>query len=134
MTRKTPLRSKTPLKRSNGLKRSGRLRYASPKRQSEYKEYAKVKKAYLALHPMCEKCKKAKSQDIHHRAGRAGRYLCDYSLFAALCRACHDFIHQNGREARKQGWIIDTVHVPQYLAEEPSEVQSPSQSQAHTHE
>jgi hypothetical protein len=128
MTRKTPLRSKTP------LKRSGRLRSASPKRQREYNEYAKVKKAYLALHPICEKCKKTKSQDIHHKAGRVGRYLCDYSLFAALCRACHDFCHANGREARKQGWIIDTVHVPQYLAEEPSEVQSPSQSQAHTAE
>jgi hypothetical protein len=128
MTRKTPLRSKTPLKRSNGLKRSGRLRYASPKRQSEYKEYAKVKKAYLALHPMCEKCKKAKSQDIHHKAGRVGRYLCDYSLFAALCRACHDFIHQNGREARKQGWIIDTIHV---LQDPAAKVQSPRQSQAH---
>jgi hypothetical protein len=121
MTRKTPLRSKTPLKRSNGFKRSGRLRYASPKRQSEYK----------ALHPMCEKCKKAKSQDIHHKAGRVGRYLCDYSLFAALCRACHYFLHANGREARKQGWIIDTIHV---LQDPAPEVQSPRQSQAHTHE
>ena len=128
MTRKTPLRSKTP------LKRSGRLRYASPKRQSEYKEYAKVKKAYLALHPMCEKCKKSKSQDIHHKAGRVGRYLCDYSLFAALCRGCHDWCHQNGREARKQGWIIDTFHALQDPSQEPSLVQSHSQNQAHTAE
>jgi 4-alpha-glucanotransferase len=104
MTRKTPLRSKTPLKRSRGL------RNASPKRQREYKEYAKVKKAYLALHPICERCKKAKSQDIHHKAGRNGRYLCEYSLFAALCRTCHDEVHANGKEARKQGWIIDTIH------------------------
>ncbi len=125
MTRKTPLRSKTP------LKRSGRLRNASPKRQNEYKKYAKVKKAYLALHPVCERCKKAKSQDIHHKAGRTGRWLCDYSLFAALCRVCHDAVHANGRESRKQGWIIDTFHVLPHLD---SEVQSPSQSQAHTPE
>jgi hypothetical protein len=124
MTRKTPLRSNNSLKRSQGLKRGGRLRCASPKRQREYREYARVKKAYLALHPVCEKCKKAKSQDIHHKAGRVGRYLCDYSLFAALCRACHDWCHANGREARKQGWIIDTIHVPQ-------DPESPSQSQAH---
>ncbi len=131
MTRKTPLRSKTPLKRSNGLKRSGRLRNASPKRQREYKEYAKAKKAYLILHPVCEKCRKNKSQDIHHKAGRNGRYLCDYSLFAALCRPCHDWCHANGREARKQGWIIDTIHV---LQDPDQGDQAPSQSQAHTPE
>jgi hypothetical protein len=134
MTRKTPLRSKTPLKRSQGLKRGGRLRNATPKRQSEYKEYAKVKQAYLALHPICEKCKKAKSQDIHHKAGRVGRYLCEYSLFAALCRACHDFCHANGREARKQGWIIDTFHALPNPAPEVSDVQSHSQNQDHSNE
>jgi len=128
MTRKTPLRSKTP------LKRSGRLRNASPKRQREYKEYAKAKKAYLILHPVCEKCRKNKSQDIHHKAGRYGKFLCDYSLFAALCRLCHNEIHANGKEARKQGWIIDTFHVPQDLDPRPSGVQSHSQNQAHTPE
>jgi hypothetical protein len=125
MTRKTPLRSKTPLKRSKGLKRGGRLRNASPKRQREYKEYAKVKKAYLALHPVCEKCKKAKSQDIHHKAGRVGQWLCRYEYFAAVCRGCHDAIHENGVLARKQGWIIDTIHAP-------PNPEAPPQGQAHT--
>jgi hypothetical protein len=107
MTRKTPLRSKTP------LKRSGRLRYASPKRQSEYKEYGKAKKAYLALHPKCERCKNKNSNDIHHKAGRSGKWLSRYEYFAALCRECHDWVHANGKEARRLGWIIDTFHVPQ---------------------
>lgn len=108
MTRKTPLRSKTPLKRSQGLKRGGRLRNASPKRQREYKEYAKAKKAYLALHPTCERCKNKKSEDIHHKAGRVGQWLCRYDHFAALCRECHDFCHQNPKEARRTGWIVDS--------------------------
>lgn len=105
MTRKTPLRSKS------SLKRSGWLRGASSKRSKEYSQYNKVKRAYLALHPKCERCKANASHDIHHKAGRVGRYLCDYSLFAALCRKCHDEIHSNAKEARKQGWIIDTLHL-----------------------
>ena len=131
MTRKTPLRSKTPLKRSQGLKRGGRLRNASPKRQREYKEYAKVKQAYLALHPICERCKKAKSQDIHHKAGRVGPWLCRYEFFAATCRTCHDEIHANPIAARKQGWIIDTFHA---LPSPDQENQDPPQSQAHIQE
>ena len=116
------------------MKRGGRLRNASPKRQSEYKEYSKVKKAYLALHPICERCKKAKSQDIHHKAGRVGKWLCRYEFFAALCRHCHDSCHANPVAARKQGWIIDTFHTLPNPAPEVSDVQSHSQSQAHSSE
>jgi hypothetical protein len=101
MTRKTPLRSKTPLKRGNWL------RAASKKRQGEYNQYAKEKKAYLALHPQCERCKSKKATDLHHKAGRVGQWLCRYEYFAALCRQCHDWLHANGKEARKAGWIID---------------------------
>ena len=108
LTRYTPLRSKTPLKRLKGLNRGGRLRNASSKRQREYKEYAKAKKAYLALHPQCERCKNKKSEDIHHKAGRVGQWLCRYEFFAALCRQCHDWCHANGKDARRLGWIIDS--------------------------
>ena len=108
LTRYTPLRSKTPLKRLKGLNRGGRLRNASSKRQREYKEYAKAKKAYLALHPQCERCKNKKSEDIHHKAGRVGQWLCRYEFFAATCRKCHDEIHANPNLARKQGWILDS--------------------------
>ena len=116
------------------MKRGGRLRNASPKRQSEYKEYGKVKKAYLALHPICERCKKAKSQDIHHKAGRTGQWLCRYEFFAAVCRLCHEEIHANGVASRKQGWIIDTFHALQDPDPQSSEAQSHSQSQAHSSE
>jgi hypothetical protein len=98
------------LKRSNKpLKRNGRLRAASPKRAKQYNEYSKVKNAYLSLHPQCERCKNKASHDIHHKAGRSGQWLCRYDHFAALCRQCHDWIHANGKEARRLGWIVD-VH------------------------
>jgi hypothetical protein len=92
----------------SSLKRSGRLRSASPKRQREYNQYAKEKKAYMALHPQCERCKAKKATDLHHKAGRVGKWLCRYEYFAALCRECHNGIHENPVLARKQGWIIDS--------------------------
>lgn len=133
--KKSPLKRYTPLKSGgNQLKRSGRLRNASSKRQREYKEYSKAKKAYLALHPKCERCKNKKSDDIHHKAGRVGQWLCRYEYFAAVCRQCHNEIHENGVLARKQGWIIDTFRIPQDHALEVSDAQSRSQSQARSNE
>lgn len=120
---------RSPLKRFTPLKRGGRLRNASTKRQAEYSNYGKVKKAYMALHPQCERCKTKKATDIHHKAGRVGQWLCRYEYFAALCRECHDFCHQNANLARKHGWIIDTFHLPQYR--EDAEAPSHSQSLAH---
>lgn len=128
MTRKTPLRSKTPLKRSQGLQRSGRLRNASSKRQREYKEYGKAKKAYLALHPSCERCKNKKSDHIHHKAGRVGQWLCRYEFFAALCFQCHEEVHANPTLARKQGWIIDS-HKISPVGSSASEDPKPSPSE-----
>jgi len=125
---------RTPLKRYTPLKSGGRLRNASSKRQREYKEYGKAKKAYLALHPKCERCKNKKSDDIHHKAGRVGQWLCRYDHFAALCRECHDWVHANGKEARRLGWIIDTFRIPQDRVPEASDAQSRSQSQAHSTE
>lgn len=110
------------------LKRGNRLRQASPKRQSEYKQYTQVRNAYLIINPVCQRCKKAKATDIHHKAGRVGKWLCLDKYFAALCRSCHDEIHSDPKAARKQSWIIDTFHAL------PSLDKALLQSQAHTPE
>lgn len=112
MTRKTPLRSKKPLKRTDKrLKRNRRLRPTATKRKKECQAYTKIRAVYLERHPVCERCKKAKSQEIHHKAGRYCKLLCDYRMFAAICRECHEWIHANGRQARADGWIYDKAHV-----------------------
>jgi len=120
---------RSPLKRRTPLKSKGRLRNASSKRQREYKKYTQVRNAYLALHPICERCKESKATDIHHKAGRVGKWLCLDEYFAALCRSCHGEIHENGVAARKQGWIIDTFHVLQHpdKAHPQSQAHSPEQ-------
>jgi hypothetical protein len=122
---------RSPLKRRTPLKSGNRLRRASPKRQREYKEYTQVRNAYLTLHPICERCKKAKATDIHHKAGRVGKWLCLDQYFAAFCRSCHNDVHENGVLARKQGWIIDTFHA--LLGPDQADKALP-QSQAHTPE
>lgn len=125
---------RSPLKRRTPLKGKRRLRRASPKRQSEYKQYTQVRNAYLIINPVCQRCKKAKATDIHHKAGRVGKWLCLDKYFAALCRPCHDYCHANPVAARKQGWIIDTFHVLQRPDPEASKAQFHSQSQAHSSE
>jgi len=102
------------------LKHGTGLRALSTKRQGEYTKYSKCRNAYLALHPVCERCGAKPSKDIHHKAGRHGRFLCDTAYFSALCRACHEQVHANGNEARKQGWIID-VHQRDQVIEVPDQ-------------
>ncbi len=123
------MKRSSPLKRRTPLKSRGRLRNASSKRQREYKEYTQVRNTYLAIHPICQRCKESKATDIHHKAGRVGKWLCLTEYFAALCRSCHNAVHENGVEARKQGWIIDTFHALQHPDKAPpqSQVHSPEQ-------
>ena len=50
-------------------------------------------------------CKKAKSTDIHHVAGRWQERLNDKNKWQPLCRGCHDYIHRNPEWAYAQGWL-----------------------------
>ena len=55
---------------------------------------------------MCQICGKAYSRDVHHRAGRYGGLLNDTLWWMALCRTCHDWVHDHSREARKLGYLV----------------------------
>lgn len=98
------------------------IRKVSVKRSKEMALYAKLRKDYLAAHPICEvwlyenamTCLHSgevpdnapRSQDIHHRAGRTGWRLNDVSHFLAVCRANHEWIHNNPSEARQKGYLV----------------------------
>ena len=86
------------------MKRS-RINPVSAKRAKRLKEYYMLRTAYLTANLKCEICKKRNSNDIHHIAGRLGDLLNDVTNFLAVCRACHDWIHANGREAREKGYL-----------------------------
>lgn len=93
--KRSPLKRKTPLNR------------VSSKRAEELKEYRKLKREYIKKQSICEICETNKAIDIHHRLplGRGGK-LCDTTIFVAVCRLCHNYIHNNPTYAEENDWIL----------------------------
>ena len=87
------------------------LRRVSKKRDTELKEYRKLKAAHLKINPYCEVCAKAKATEIHHKLplGRGGK-LCDVTIFLASCRRCHTRIHDNPKWAEENKYLLRTKH------------------------
>lgn len=83
-----------------------RLRPMSDRRKRELKEYTAKRAAFLAQRPTCEKCGRRQSCDVHQKAGRSGGNYLRVETWAALCRRCHDCIHQKPGEARRTGWLV----------------------------
>lgn len=92
------------MKRTALLRRTA-LNKVSKKRRVQWKTYSEKRIDFLADHPTCQNCLRKKSVDIHHKEGRIGTAYLDEKTWAALCRFCHDWIHQHPREAREQGWL-----------------------------
>jgi hypothetical protein len=87
------------------MKRS-RLRSMSPKKQAQMEEYFPRAVAFKKRKPICEVCRKRKTKDVHHRAGRLGPNLLDEDTWTAVCRRCHDWIHDHPKEARAAGLLV----------------------------
>lgn len=110
--KRTPLKRRTPLKSGGGFKNNGvfpkrtRINPVSKKRRVQNNEYLKVRKIYLAEHVKCELCKRSNSSDIHHKAGRWKARLSDTNNFMALCRECHEHIHNNPGWAYANGYLL----------------------------
>jgi hypothetical protein len=90
------------------MKRSP-LRKVSKKRAVEMRKYLKLREKFLTVQPWCEvgatwQCT-TKATDVHHMRGR-GKYLCDWSYFMAVCRFCHQYVHDNPYWARKHKYIL----------------------------
>jgi hypothetical protein len=73
---------------------------------------AKALKTYNVLapdfkknNPFCECCGK-ETQDVHHKKGRKGVLLNDFTFCMAVCRRCHTHIHDNPRDSEIKGWLI----------------------------
>ena len=82
------------------------MRSRSLKRQSQYRnERIPLVKRLLDEHPVCQRCWRQRSVDVHEIKSRArGGSVTDPSNLACLCRACHDLITQNPRKAEEEGW------------------------------
>lgn len=98
--KRTALKRKTPLKRGKGLAKVGKHR------KPIQAQYVKQRKAFLAMRALCECCRLFSCEDVHHKQGRFGKLLLDESKWMAVCRKCHDWIHDNPKEATVRGWLI----------------------------
>ena len=82
----------------------------SSKRKKKDAEYLKLREKYLSQNPLCmvkvNGCSHM-ATDVHHTFAGANRdafYLVQ-STWKAVCRNCHNYIHEHPEEARVMGWL-----------------------------
>jgi 5-methylcytosine-specific restriction endonuclease McrA len=92
------------LTRKVGLKRGKRINRVSKKHKIELAVYSDKRKAYLLRNPYCVVCGCLASQ-IHHKA-RRGKNLNNEETWMSVCQPCHQYCHDNQKEAEKKGYII----------------------------
>lgn len=84
------------------------MRKVSKKRAKENREYSKRRVVFLREHPFCqvreEPCTDI-ATEIHHRDGREGSLLNLEREWFAVCRKCHEHIHQHPGIARANGFL-----------------------------
>jgi len=72
----------------------------SKKMKEKVDDYTKLRTAFLVIHPHCEaklnNCT-IKATDVHHCFSGANKekYFLKISTWKAVCRSCHNFIHNN---------------------------------------
>lgn len=104
------LRRKTPLKAKTGFKkRGGKLKAFSDRKREENEKYKVARNLYFRIQPDCEVCG-CPATDIHHKAKR-GKNLYNMATFMAVCRPCHNKIHDNPAWAREKGYLIYEYNV-----------------------
>ena len=120
--KRSPLKRKTPMKRGGGNLKRSPLKKVSDRRKRESAIYSQRKNEYFqnlaqeqgSTHALCEVCiaegnKNPKlAQDWHHvlPIGRGGSLNQSEDLMVALCRTCHNNIHDNMKWAEENGWLV----------------------------
>lgn len=99
------IQRRTPLKRTAMKRNRSPIRKRSKKGASQDRIYTKLKKQLLEEHPVCQVCDTKRATDCHHTKGRGVNFL-NYPSFKAVCRSCHDRIHQNPSWARANGLLV----------------------------
>lgn len=87
------------------------IKKVSAKRKAQDREYAKLKKQFMVVHPTCEaqlaQCTKV-ATDIHHKAGR-GVNMLNTDTWLSVCRNCHTYIETHPSEAKEKGLSISRL-------------------------
>lgn len=61
----------------------------------------------MAIHPLCQRCRRKPSYDLHHLAPRsvAPQLVLAEDNLVVLCRGCHNWVKDNPRAAYESGWL-----------------------------
>jgi len=115
--KRSPIQRKTPLKRGDSQLKRTPLKQVSKKRAKLNRERATFVKSYLSRQPTCEAGRVIETADVRHRCSitavdvhemltRArGGSIVDEANVLALCRACHDWIHDNPKRATELAFL-----------------------------
>lgn len=97
------------MKGATKLKRSKvQIKKVSDKKKKMDGLYSKLRKVQLEKYPVCQintaTCT-THSTEIHHAAYRTGDNFLGVDTWFATCRACHQWVHANPKEARELGYL-----------------------------
>ena len=89
------------------FKPAAKINKVADSQKEAEREYKKLAKAYITLHPKCgvKGCQRP-SECIHHQKGRIGDLLLDTKYFLAVCLPCHQKIEQHPGWAREMGYSL----------------------------
>ena len=91
--------------KTDPLRSRSRLRRVSKVRNTQLREYARMRLSFLRAHLHCQICGGI-SSEVHHKHGRIGQRLMDFEHCLAVCFPCHRYLHDNPRWAREQGYLL----------------------------
>lgn len=80
----------------------------SQKRKEKDKIYLELRKDFMLKHAKCEICNFNKPTDVHHKHIGANRnkYYLEVETWMALCRNCHNDVHDEPQKSRELGYIL----------------------------
>ncbi len=84
-----------------------RINPFSDNKLEEMATYRPLRNEYMYKHGFCEfkGCHRL-SNDLHHKKPRK-THLCDVTVFMAVCRSCHDWIHSHHNQSVTMGYLFD---------------------------
>lgn len=100
------------LQRKKPMKRSTPLRKMSAKKAVIYPLYRKAVKIKVEEQiynhgcTYCERCGVDGDVEPHHTHSRVGPLLL---VFKLICAPCHRWIHSHTKQAKLDGWLIDST-------------------------
>ncbi len=82
------------------------MRFRSKKQEAIYRKRRSLVAQILEERPVCERCHRAASVDVHEviRRSQWKAGILVYDNLRAVCRPCHTWINSNPQDATDSGW------------------------------